>query len=398
MNIGIFTDTYYPQINGVAVSSVMLEKELGKLGHKVYIFTTSDPHMKIKLPRVFRLPSMPFIFLPSHRVALIYPPKLLLKLKTLNLDVVHTQTEFGVGHLGKIVSKFYKLPIVHTYHTMYEDYVHYFAKGYVITPKMAKIYMRNFCNKTDAVISPVRKTKEALIESGVTTPIKVIPTGLDFESLSGENITKEDEARTRAELGLKENDKVVLFVGRVAKEKSIDVIMRQIPKLLEKQPNCKFVIVGGGPLLNSLKEMSGELEIEDKVIFAGAKPWKEVGRYYKIADVFTTASTSETQGLTYVEAMIAKKPVVAKKDESVSEIIEHGETGFYFEEEEDVAEVLDYVLSNRELAERVAEKGFEQIQHLSAKQFAKNVEAIYLELILNHKKPYSKNKTFLKNF
>ena len=121
MNIGIFTDTYYPQINGVVTSTCMLKEQLEKRGHRVYIFTAADPNAKEKLPRVFRLPSMPFFFQPSYRAAYMYSPKLLLSLKKLKLDIVHTQTEFSLGLFGKAVAEIYRLPLVHTYHTMYED-------------------------------------------------------------------------------------------------------------------------------------------------------------------------------------------------------------------------------------------------------------------------------------
>lgn len=381
MNIGIFTDTYFPQINGVSTSVKMLEKELNNLGHNVYIFTTSDPNSKDKFPRIFRLPSMPFIFLPSHRVALMYPPKLLLKVKKLDLDVVHTQTEFGIGFLGKIVAKVCKIPVVHTYHTMYEDYVHYFAGGHLITPKMAKRYMRNFCNRTDAVIAPVEKTKQSLIQSGTKKPIYVIPTGLDFDNLVTGRYSAEEIEEIRMELGLKKEDKVILFLGRVAKEKSIDVILRQMPKILEKETNAKFLIVGDGPWLGCLKKMSEELGVSDFVIFAGSKKWEDIGKYYQLAHLFTTASTSETQGLTYIEAMIARKPVVVKKDESIVDIVINNETGFYFEEEEEIADIIYHVLTDEEHTNKVVEKAFKSIQHLSAKQFAKNVESLYLKVI-----------------
>ncbi len=381
MNIAIFTDTYYPQINGVVTSIRTLERELNKLGHKVYIFTVADPNAKRPLPRVFRLPSMPFFFSPAHRLAMLYSPKLLFKIKKLNLDIIHTQTEFPLGIFGKVVSEFYKIPMVHTYHTMYEDYVHYLANGHLLTANGAKKYSRFFCNRAKVVIAPVEKTKEKLIEYGVIRPIEVVPTGINFEPFSRQNFSKEEIDITKKELGLLPTDKVIVSVGRVAKEKSIDVLIEQMPKLVEKLPEVKLVIVGDGPVLKNLQELAKQLGVESCVIFAGSKPWDTIGKYYQIGDVFATASTTETQGLTYMEAMAAKVPVVAKKDKSIEGIVINGETGFYFEKDSEAADVLYYVLTNEKLAHSVAEKGYDSIQYISAVNFGKNLEAIYLKVL-----------------
>jgi 1,2-diacylglycerol 3-alpha-glucosyltransferase len=384
MNIAIFTDSYYPQINGVVTSIRMLENELTNLGHKVYIFTTSNPECKERMSRVFRLPSVPFIFLRKHRVVTMYPIKFLLKFKKLKLDIIHTQTEFGLGHLGKLVSRYYKIPIVHTYHTMYEEYVHYFAKGYLITPKMAQKYMKYYCNSTDAIIVPVEKTKEALLKSGIYKPIHVIATGLELSKLSNDKYSSVEVNSIRERLGIENEDKVVLFVGRIAKEKSIDVIVKQMPHLIKLEPNVKLLLVGEGPYLKNLQKIIEKLGIEKFVIFAGAKPWSEIGKYYNLADVFISASITETQGLTYIEAMAAKKPVVAIKDKSLVGVIENNETGFYFENENEISEILLNVLTDTKNTARVIDNAFDNIKHLSSTEFAKNIESLYLDIVQNN--------------
>jgi len=390
MNIGVFTDTYYPQINGVVTSTRMLEKELNKLGHQVFIITTTNPDVTHAAPRVFRLPSMPFIFLPSQRVTFLYSPKLLVKLKQLKLDIVHTQTEFPVGIFGKIVSEFYRIPMVHTYHTMYEDYVHYIANGHLITPKIAQKFSRIFCNRADIVISPVQKTREYLDEIGVIRPIRVIPTGLDFSPFLKENYSREQVDLVKAELGINPEDPVIITIGRVAKEKSIEVLIEQMPKLRERLPNVKLVIVGPGPYIEVLKNLAEQLCVTDMVIFTGGRPWEVIPLYYQIGDVFATASTSETQGLTYIEAMAGKTPVVVKRDRSVEDIIINGETGYCFEQNYEAADMLYRALTNREEAKKMAEEGFKRISHLSAAHFASQVEQVYNEAL--SMKPRQKNK------
>ena len=376
MNIGIFTDTYYPQINGVVTSIRMLEKELAKLGHRVFIFTTTDPNAR-QSENVFRLPSMPLTFLPSNRVAILYSPKLLYKMKSMRLDIVHTHSEFPLGILGKLASEIFRVPMVHTYHTMYEDYTHYILNGYLITPRMARGFSRVFCNRAKVVIAPVEKTRDYLKEIGVNRPIKTIPTGLDFSPFAAENFTERDIERTKHELGLEKDMPVVISVGRVAKEKSLDFLIRIMPVLLEKLPDAKLVIVGDGPYLETLKQMAEDYGVKNSVIFAGARPWDALGRYYRMGDVFATASTSETQGLTCVEAMAAKVPVLVKKGSSFEGLVKHGETGFLFDDEQDAADMIYYVINHKEEAQKVTERGFQAIQPLSARQYALNVEKVY---------------------
>ena len=395
MNIGIFSDTYYPQINGVVTSIRMLEEELTKRGHKVFIFTTTDPQAKQPQQRVFRLPSMPFIFLPTMRLGILYPPLLLLKIRKLKLDVIHSQTEFPIGIFGKIVSEFIRKPIVHTYHTMYEDYVHYVAKGHLISPKMAQGYSRLFCNRADIVIAPVEKTKESLKKYGVKKPIEVVPTGIDFEPFR--KFDAGDVSELKKELGLNETDPIVLYLGRIAKEKSVDVILKQFPLLLKKIPEAKLVIVGDGPYRSALNELAVKLEINESVIFTGAKPWDVIGKYYKLGDIFITASTSETQGLTYIEAMAAGTPVVAKSDRSVEGVLIDGETGYSFTNDDEAAEVMFRALTDVEGREKITEAAFKHIEFLSSNHFAESVEKIYFKAIELPKVSKENNKKKHKN-
>jgi len=390
MNIGIFSDTYYPQVNGVVTSIRMLEDELQKRGHKVFIFTTTDPKDRQKRPNVFRLPSMPFVFLPTMRLGILYPPLLLLKMRRFKFDVIHTQTEFPIGIFGKIVSEFTRAPLVHTYHTMYEDYVHYLMKGHLVSPKMAQGYSRLFCNRADMVIAPVEKAKDSLVKYGVKKPIRIAPTGINFEPFR--KFDESDIIELKNELGLDESVPIVLYLGRLAKEKSVDVILNQFPALLEKLPNTKLVIVGDGPNREALAELTLKLGVKESVIFTGAKPWEVIGKYYKLGDIFVTASTSETQGLTYIEAMAAGTPVVAKFDKSVEGVLTDGETGYCFYSNDEAAEVMYRALIDIDGRKNMAKTAFERINHLSSAKFAETVESIYTEAIEFSKKNKKRRK------
>ena len=386
MNIGIFTDTYHPTISGVVTSVRMLETQLRAMGHTVYIFTVANPKAEKKQPYVYRLPSMPLSFIPQQRMALLYPPNILFRFKSLKLDVIHTQTEFPLGIFGKLVSGFYRIPIVHTYHTMYADYMHYVANGHLISPKMAERYSRIFCNQANIVIAPAIKTKEFLLRYAVKRPVEVIPTGLELGRFGPEKYPGEDIAALKTKLGIPREAPVVVTVSRLAQEKSVDVVIKEIPKLIKKFPDARYVIVGGGPSKGDLEKLTAKLGLGRSVIFTGPVPWDEVGKYYLLGDCFVCASVTETQGLTYAEAMASGLPVAAKSDESVRELVKDGETGFLFENDSDCADVLIKILSDKAQAEKIAERGREAIQCLSAENFAKRVEAVYKKCIENRPK------------
>lgn len=238
MNIGIFTDTYFPQLNGVATSVQTLRRELEKKGHQVYIFTPYDPRQQQETDdHIFRLPSMPFIFVKNYRACFVCPPHILRKIHQLKLDIIHTQTEFSLGFLGKLISTTFGIPMVHTYHTMYEDYVHYIAGGHLISAEGAREFSRIFCNTAMAVIAPTQKTERLLLSYGVNKPISIIPTGIDTSHFRKSNYDPAEILELRHSLGLKADTPVLISIGRIAKEKSIDVIIGALPKLLE---NCRI--------------------------------------------------------------------------------------------------------------------------------------------------------------
>ena len=377
MNIGIFTDTYTPQINGVATSISILENELRNLGHNVYIITTTDAQAKKNSQNVIRLKSMPFVFMPRSRVALLYSPRVAMMVKRLNLDIIHTHTEFALGFFGKLLSKQFKIPLVHTYHTMWEEYVHYIARGHLISKSFAKRYSRFFCHRALVVVTPTLKSKELLKSYGVSRPIKVIPTGINFAPFLQKNTDIQD---TRAEFGLTLDDIVITFIGRIAKEKNIDIIIKSMGEVFEKSPKTKLVIVGDGPARAELTEISKKMGFEDRIIFAGFRPWAEISKYYQMADYFISASETETQGLTYIEAIASKIPIIAKYDDAIKDIIKHKQTGFLFHDSNSIAQTILEALNSSDNT-TITENAFKQIEHLSSENFGKNMSELYKKVI-----------------
>lgn len=309
MNIGLFTDTYAPQVSGVVSSIQTLRQQLIDHGHRVYIFTSTDPNVpkEVLEPDVYRFPSFPFIGFKDRRLSYRGVIQAIQLAKKLELDIVHTQTEFSLGLMGKLVARQLKIPVVHTFHTNYEDYLHYVANGKIIRPASVAVIARSYMAGMTGVIAPSKQTFDTLTKYKVSAPIEIIPTGVSVKH------AKQDDTSTylREKLGLGSQTPVVLSLGRVAFEKNIDTALTIFAEVLEQVPEAMFVIVGDGPAMSALKDHVRSLEITDHVIFTGEVDHKEVYGYYKLADVFLSASVSETQGLTFIEAMTADTPVVA---------------------------------------------------------------------------------------
>ncbi|MCL2204607.1 MAG: glycosyltransferase [Defluviitaleaceae bacterium] len=373
---------YTPRISGVVTSARILEQQLARLGHRVYVFTTSDPQAPRFESRTYRLPSAPFFLArDTHRMAYFYPPKLILKIRRMHLDVVHTYTEFSLGFFGKFISQLYRIPMVHTYHTMYEDYLHYIPGGRFIDRKGAQYFSRLFCNGADFVIAPSAATHTYLREIGVRRPIRTIPTGLDFGPFHPARFSPGELAKARAEVGLAADDKVVAVIGRVAREKNIDVLVAMMPRLLLRIPKARLLIVGDGPARRELEAQARGLGVSHAVIFAGFRPWTEIAKYYRLGHVFATASTSETQGLTYAEAMAARIPVAIKKAPAFEGLVKDRHTGFIFENDADAADTIATALTDTALANRVALNAYTAVQPLSAEVFGLELDAVYKEII-----------------
>lgn len=389
LHIALFTDTYYPEINGVATSVYLLKQELEKRGHEVYVITTTTknapkPEME---HNVLRVPSLPCLLITERRVGLFYQPKLAHKIRQLHLDIIHTQTEFSLGIFGRIMAKELHLPLVHTYHTIYEDYTHYFMK-FKSLDERAKSFVRVFtkicCNTVERVIVPTDKVRKLLLDYQVTQSIHVIPTGIDLSKFDPANYNKTEILALRQSFGISPEEKVILYLGRISQEKNLEELLLYIPSFLEQHSNAKFLIIGGGPdkeyLIRFIEKQQNLSEASrQRIIFGGEQPWDIIGKFYQLGDVFVSASNSETQGLTYIEAMASSLPVVAKQDPCLEDILEQGYNGYTFTDKNGFLSGLEQVLYSEKSSE-YGKHSIEKVKKYSTAEFAKNIEKIYREL------------------
>ena len=341
MNIGIFTDTYFPQVSGVATSIKTLKEGLEKKGHSVYIFTTTDPHVDKETiePNIFRFASVPFVSFTDRRIAVRGLFHAYQVAKELDLDIVHTQTEFSMGYIGKFVAKNLKIPCLHTYHTMYEDYLHYVLNGKLLRPYHVKQMSKAFLYHMSGIVAPSERVSQTLNRYQVKAPIRIIPTGVDISRYE-----KQVTLDVRESLGLTKEQPVLLSLSRVAYEKRIDVIIDALPRLVAQKPDLMLVIAGEGPAREDLEAQVARLGMSEHVIFTGMIDNDDVSNYYHMADLFVSASDSESQGLTYIEAMAAEVKIVVMASPYASELLTDPSIGTTFTtEDEMLPQILNYL-------------------------------------------------------
>jgi 1,2-diacylglycerol 3-alpha-glucosyltransferase len=322
MKVGLFTDTYRPQINGVVESVDTTAQFLRKRGHKVYIFAPKVSGYTDPSPQIIRLNSVRILKNPEERLAMPVPTKGFRDMLRLDLDVVHAHGGGTLSLLGYQLAVVRGLPFVFTYHTLYTEYLHYFLKGRVITPDMVKSASRVFCNLTDTVIAPSHKIEKELKSYGVTKPILVVPGGIDTA------LYQEKAGYLREKYQLPDEAKIILFTGRLGKEKNLRFLIQAFKEISLKVPNCYFFIVGDGPERKRLETQVNRNQLQQRVVFTGFLPRGEVPRVYADSDLFVFASQTETQGLVVAEALASGLPVVAVKDEAIGEMVVDGENGY----------------------------------------------------------------------
>ena len=382
MRIGLFTDTYFPQVSGVATSIRTLKTELEKLGHTVFIFTTTDKDVnRYEDWQIIRIPSVPFFAFKDRRIAYRGFSTALEIARQYQLDIIHTQTEFSLGLLGVWIAKELRIPVVHTYHTQYEDYVRYIAKGMVIRPSMVKYIVRGFMSDLDGVICPSEIVYDLLMKYKVKVEKRVIPTGIELAKFERPEITAENIADLREKLGISNQETMLLSLSRVSYEKNIQAVLAALPAVLEENPDVKLVVAGDGPYLSDLKAQAKRLNITDAVIFTGMIAPSETALYYKAADFFISASTSETQGLTYLESLASGTPIIAHGNPYLDNVINDKMFGTLYYEERDLAgAILEAVIATPDLDEKsLAAKLYE----ISAENFGRRVYEFYLDLTIS---------------
>ena len=395
MKILLTTDWYKPVVNGVVTSVINLKKELESRGHEVRVLTLSRSYESYAENGVYYIKSLNLEKIyPNARAVLPHMEPFVRELIWWNPDVVHSQCEFMTFSYALKISKKCQCPLIHTYHTVYEDYIHYlpgglsnYKTGAKLERKAVACFSKMILSRTSQVIVPTKKVENILKKYGVGEPVSVMPTGVDLSRFK-EPITLEEKNAVKKRLGIPLENKVLVSVGRLAKEKNLEELLEYFAKLVREGngKNLTFLIAGDGPDKERLEKLAEELGIKDQVVFTGMISPDKVAGYYKLGDVFVCASNSETQGITYIEALACGLPALCRRDDCLSQVVTDGYNGFQYENYAYFKIHLDYILEQEERRLEMGRRGQEISSLYSTWNFCTAAEGIYRKVIERQEK------------
>ncbi len=377
MKILITTDLFTTTTNGVVTSVRNLWDELKEKGHDVRILTLSGDRESYKDGPVYYIKSVSLGFVyPDVRMPISYRNALINELIDWRPDVIHSHCEFFTFQFAKRIAKHTGAPIVHTYHTLYEQYVTYVIPSRYMGEKMVKQMSKYRLRKVKMVIAPTGKVEDTLRGYGLKNAIHVVPSGISLEQ-HHYRIDPEERNRKRCEIGIPAEHKVILNLGRLGTEKNLEELLYFFVDALAVEPELTFLIVGDGPDKENLEKLAAELGIGHNVIFTGMVPPSEVQKYYQLADAFVSASTSETQGLTYIEAAANGLPLICRQDPCLKGVIEEGINGFEYVSEEDFVQKLQRVMDDSEWRMHAGKESEKIAETFDKSHYVETMEHIY---------------------
>ena len=373
----ITTDLFTTNTNGVVTSVQNLFDELTADGHDVRILTISDNLHSHKDGAVYYIRSVPMgVVYPDVRMPVSYRHKLIKEIIDWKPDIIHSQCEFFSFQFASRISRITGAPIVHTYHTLYEQYVTYVVPSKRLGKCLVRVLSRKRLKKVKTLIAPTQKVENALHSYGIKSPISVVPSGISLEQHQ-KRLTPEQRQEKRRSLGIRDDQQVLLNLGRLGTEKNLGELVELFAEALKTNENLVFLIVGDGPAREDLERQAKELGISDAVIFTGMVEPTEVQDYYQLADVFVSPSTSQTQGLTYIEAAANGLPLLCRQDDCLQDVLKEGENGYEYTSAQEFLDAIDAVMEDPAWREAASKRSEEIAASFDKKAFGEAIESIY---------------------
>ncbi len=376
LRVAVFSDSALPILNGVSISIDALVHEMRNQGHSVHVFTASHFRYKDPDPNTSRFLALTTPWARNYPLAVppFYP--MLHRFRKQPFDVIHTHTPFTIGFVGLRWAQSHGIPVVSTYHTLYDKYAHYiplFPKRYV-RYKIAK-HTNFYYNQVDHVITPSEASMKWLRRHSVHRPITVIPTGVS-------RLLSVNRSETRQRLGIAPNHKVLLYVGRIAKEKNMSVLFEAAALVFASDPHARLWLVGDGPYREQCSQMARELGIGDRVKFVGFVPREEVDAYYAASDLFVFSSLTETQGLVVNEAMSYGLPAVVVNGGGAGASVVDDVNGLLVRNDsEQMAESILTILNDEQLAAKLSDGALRTGREYSVASMAERAVDVYRSVI-----------------
>ncbi len=364
-------------LGGVSRAVETLRTSLENLGHMVLIVAPRMAGAGRDEPHVLRVPALPAPTYPDFALPLPVSRDLRRTIRAHALDVFHAQHPFLLGGTARRLARACDRPLVFTYHTRYDKYAHYVPMPRDAVARYAIWWSTRYANSGDIVIAPSEALAARIRAQGVRRPIEVAPSGVDLH-----RFRPGDRGQARRALGLPVEHPILLYVGRLDREKNLGFLLDAFARVAATQPTAELVLVGRGTQEATLRARADRTPDGARVRFVGGVDPGAVSRFYQAADVFVFASTTETQGLAVLEAMAVGLPVVAVRAPGVEEAVVDGVAGLLVAEDPAVfgAAVLE-VLGDADLAAKLAAGAREAANDLAAPALAARVVGIYRRVL-----------------
>lgn len=379
IKILITTDLYKPSINGVVTSISNLIEELEKQGHEVRVLAISDKKRSYIDGNTYNVKSAPLKLYPSTRFPITFARRYMKEIIDWQPHIVHSQCEFFSFEFAEYISKWTGAPIIHTYHTLYEQYSKYIMNGKIVKPGLIAGFTKERLRKVKAIVAPTEKTRSKLLEYGCKNRIEVIPTGIDMNRFL-QRITSEQKNELKAKYNIPIDVPLLVYVGRLGFEKSLDEIINGFELLVETHKDACLIIVGDGPAKETLMESVVEKNIADKVIFTGMVDYNLIPDHYQIGDLFVCGSTSEAQGLTYVEAVASGLPLLCREDLALVGILDEGKNGYTYKTIGEFAVLARKLIDDKSFKEKAWDTNKLVVEKFSKKRFGASMNELYKEV------------------
>jgi 1,2-diacylglycerol 3-alpha-glucosyltransferase len=385
LNILMLTNTYLPQVGGVARSVASFTEAFRRRGHRVLVVAPTYEDMPEREQDVLRVPAIQRFNGSDFSLKLPVPVMLFPELEQFGPEVVHSHHPFLLGDTAIRLAARSNLPLVFTHHTMYEQYTHYVPGDSSAMKQFAIRMATEYANLCDQVIAPSESIADVLRERSVTTPIEPIPTGIDRERFA-----QGDGAGARRKYGIPPGAFVVGHVGRLAPEKNLAFLARAVAAFVEADDRAHVLIAGLGPALEDIRATFAERGLSDRLRLVGTLEGPELSDTYHAMNVFAFASQSETQGMVLAEAMAAGVPVIAVDAPGAREIVRDGHNGrlLAHEDEAAFAEVLRSIATFSQVQSRaLSEAARATSESFGLDRCADRVLSLYDRLLRIERRP-----------
>ncbi len=384
MNIAIFTDTFFPQINGIVTATINLSKGLSDRGHRVFIicpkFKNYEEKFKYKNVNIIRISSVPAYFYEDFRFASVISPQLIRGMKKEKIDIIHFQTPMTLGFQAILISKILRVPLVGTFHTFFSDpqYLKHMNLDYRFVENISWGFAKAYYNRCDLITAPSNETKKELIKNGFNEEIKVISNGIDFDQFDNSN-------KVKIKNKYNPDGDILLFVGRVANEKNLFYLLECFKIVVDNKPKTKLLIVGDGPQRNEVKDKIEELNLSKNVIMTGMIPHEEFVRssIFGASKLFITASKTENQPMTMLEAQANGLVCIGLNERGIKNLIKNNHNGYLVklgDKKTFSKKILDLLKDNK-LYTKLKKNTNEEIKKHSLDEITKIWEKEYTALI-----------------